>query len=57
MLCVLVLRVLALGNVANLPANQIAQLHKLLHGLSQDLPFNKRVKLALQRLEAAKIVG
>ena len=33
------------------------ELHELLHGLAADLPFNKRVKLALQRLEAAKIVG
>jgi len=32
------------------------ELHDLLHGLATDLPFNQRVKSALQRLESAKIL-
>ena len=31
-------------------------LYELLHGLAHDLPFNQRVKAALQRLETVKIV-
>ena len=32
------------------------ELHNLLHGLAADLPYNQRVKAALQRLEAVKII-
>ena len=33
------------------------ELYELLHGLAADLPYNQKVKAALQRLEAAKIVN
>ena len=32
-------------------------LHKLLHELAEDLPFNQRIKVALQRLKYVKIVN
>ena len=32
-------------------------LYELLHGLSHDLPYNLKVKAALQRLETVKIVS
>ena len=33
------------------------ELYDLLHGLAADLPFNQKVKSALQRLETVKIVS
>ena len=33
------------------------ELYELLNGLAADLPFNQRIKFALQRLEAVKITG
>ena len=33
------------------------ELHTLLHGLAADLPYNQKVRAALQRLEAAKIAN
>jgi hypothetical protein len=34
-----------------------SELHELLHGLAHDLPYNQKVKAALEKLEAAKIVS
>lgn len=46
------------------PMNQIEisqatyrELYELLHGLAADLPYNQKVKAALQRLETVKIVS
>ena len=33
------------------------ELYELLHGLAADLPFNQKVKAALQRLETVKIIS
>jgi hypothetical protein len=33
------------------------ELHELLHGLAADLPYNLKVKAALQRLETVKIIS